>query len=290
VEGEFMLSMLGSCAQESSKAVSDNCKWRIRKNFSEGVAPYVIMLGYRREDNSYVIVPEEAEVVRMIFSDFLSGMGRNLIVKKLNELGINPIRNGKWCESGITQILTNEKYKGDMLLQKTYVADHISKKKKTNQGELPRYLAEESHEPIIEKAIFDKVQEEIKRRADTYISKGVGSSHPYAGKIVCSVCGKKYVRKKRKGAGGIRYIWICPTFSRFGKDYCGSKLLSEDILDNILPPGFSEVGVHPSHLLEVLMADGTEKETWYVGKQKKESWTDEMKEAARGRAKECSKR
>lgn len=269
-DGEIMLSLLGSCFQEESKQVSDNCKWRIRKNFSEGMPPYVVMLGYRLEDNRYVIIPEEAEVVKMIYEDFLTGMGRNRIIKKLDSLGIKPIRNGRWSESGITQILTNEKYTGNMVLQKTFVSDHISKKKKVNQGELPRYLAEFTHEAIIDKATFDAVQLEIQRRTGAYLSRGEDmKSHAYAGKITCGCCGKTYVRKKRKRSdGSIRYIWICPTFSRFGKDYCSSTLISEDVLSQILPEGFEAARALPGHKLEIIHHDGMRKIVNYEKKGK----------------------
>jgi len=269
-DGELMLSILGSCYQEESKQVSDNCKWRIRKNFSEGLPPFVVMLGYRLLQNRYVIVPEEAEIVKMIYEDFLTGMGRNRIIKKLDSLGIKPIRNGRWSESGITQILTNEKYTGCMVLQKTFVSDHISKKKKVNQGELPRYLAEFTHEAIIGKEIFGAVQLEIQRRAGVYLSKGEDmTSHPYAGKITCDCCGKPYVRKKRKRSdGSIRYIWICPIFSRFGKDYCSSTLIAEDVLSQILPEGFMAARALPMHQLEITHHEGMTKTVNYEKKGK----------------------
>ena len=285
-DGEMMLSLLGSCFQEESKQVSDNCKWRIRKNFSEGMPPYVVMLGYRLQDNRYVIIPEEAEVVKMIYQDFFSGLGRNLIVKKLNALGKSPIRNGRWSESGITQILTNEKYTGSMVLQKTFVSDHISKKKRPNQGELQKYLAEFTHEAIIEKDTFDKVQEEIKRRAEIYYSKGAVSHHPYAGKITCAYCGKKYVRKKRKKRdGGTRHIWICPTFSRFGKEYCKSTLIAEEELEAIFPDGFHKATALSDHRLEITHYDGRCETIHYSQRTRKKGWTDEMKEEARRREK-----
>lgn len=260
-DGELMLSILGSCYQEESKQVSDNCKWRIRKNFSEGLPPFVVMLGYRLLNNRYIIVPEEAEVVKMIFEDFLAGMGRNRIIRKLDTLGIKPIRNGRWSESGITQILTNEKYTGNMALQKTFVSDHISKKKKVNQGELPRYLAEFTHEAIIDNKIFDAAQMEIQRRTEAFKSSGEDMKlHAYAGKITCGCCGKAYVRKKRKRSdGSIRYIWICPTFSRYGKDYCNSTLISENVLSQILPEGFKAASALPEHRLEITSNQGMTK-------------------------------
>lgn len=109
-DGEVMLTILASYAQEESRSVSENCKWRIRKMFKQGQTNNGTMLGYRMINGTFYIVPEEAEIVRMIFSDFLSGMGRNAIVKKLNALGLKTRRGGSWGESSIAKVLLNENH------------------------------------------------------------------------------------------------------------------------------------------------------------------------------------
>ncbi len=148
-DGELMLTLLASFAQEESRSASENQKWRIQKMFEEGRPNTGRMLGYRLVDGTLQIVPEEAAIVKMIFSDYLSGMGRNVIVKKLNRMGVPTMYGGLWRESTLYCILTNEKYTGNMLLQKTYILDHISKKTIVNHGERDMYYVENSHEAII---------------------------------------------------------------------------------------------------------------------------------------------
>jgi DNA invertase Pin-like site-specific DNA recombinase len=144
-DGELLLTILASFAQEESLSVSENCKWRIRDKFKEGYLHSTTIIGYRMVDGILEAVPEEAEIVRMIFANYLSGMGKNAIMKSLNAKGCTT-RNGKeWMESGVYRILRNEKYVGDLLLQKAYNYDHISKRKTINKGELPMYYVKDSH-------------------------------------------------------------------------------------------------------------------------------------------------
>ena len=120
------------------------------------------MLGYCLKDGQLTIIPEEAEIVRMIYEDYLSGMGRLAVANKLNDLHVPTVRGGKeWREGAIYLILRNEKYTGDMILQKTYSEDFRSKKRVINNGERRKYLVEKSHESIISKTVFEQVQEEI---------------------------------------------------------------------------------------------------------------------------------
>ena len=167
-DGELMITLLAAYAQEESYSVSENQKWRIRRMFEQGRPNTGRMLGYRLKDGVLQIVPEEAEIVKMIFNDYLSGMGRNLIVKKLIRMGVPTLSGGQWRESTVLGILTNEKYTGDMLLQKTYSVDHLTKKQMINHGERRRYYIENSHEPIIDKETFAKVQQELARRAEKF--------------------------------------------------------------------------------------------------------------------------
>jgi DNA invertase Pin-like site-specific DNA recombinase len=121
-DGELMLTILASYAQEESRSVSENCKWRIRHDFKEGKPSNNIRVyGYEYKAGKLTVIPEEAEVVRMIFVDYLSGLGRNAIMKKLTRLGIPTKCGGNWDESTVAGILTNEKVVGDMCLQKCFV-------------------------------------------------------------------------------------------------------------------------------------------------------------------------
>ena len=138
-DGEFMLTLLGSYVQEESYSVSENQKWRIRKDFEQGRLGSITMLGYKWDENgTLIIVPEEAEIVRMIFTDFLGGMGKNAIANKLLAMGIPTKGGGLWTAWSVRRILINEKYCGDLLLQKSYRENHITKRKITNRGELPQ--------------------------------------------------------------------------------------------------------------------------------------------------------
>ena len=132
-DGELMLTILASYAQEESRSVSENMKWRIKKNFEEGMPWNGGMLGYRIGDGQYVVIAEESDVVKRIYAEFLEGKGTNAIAKGLNEDKI-PTRFGeRWHPSVIAKILRNYTYTGNLLLQKTFVENHITKKNKINQ-------------------------------------------------------------------------------------------------------------------------------------------------------------
>ena len=134
-DGELMLSFLASFAQEESRSVSENCKWRVRKDFSEGRPMNLMLLyGYRSEKGRIVVDPEEAAVVRRIFHDYTHGLGSSLIAEALRKERIPCRLGGRWSSSLIRTMLTNEKYMGDALLQKTFCADHLTKKKVVNRG------------------------------------------------------------------------------------------------------------------------------------------------------------
>lgn len=210
-DGELMLTLLASFAQEESHSTSENQKWRIRKMFEQGRPNTGRMLGYRLVDGTLRIVPEEAKIVKMIFNDFLSGMGRNAIMKKLNRMGVPTMYGGPWGETVIYSILHNEKYTGDMLLQKTYRLDHISKKGAINHGELPQYYVENSHEPIIDKGTFALVQQELKRRSTIFPTKLTSEPYLFTGILRCGGCGKLFKRKiVNAGSKYAKPAWICP--------------------------------------------------------------------------------
>ncbi|HCC35351.1 MAG TPA: recombinase family protein [Ruminococcaceae bacterium] len=158
-EGELMLTILSSFAQEESRSVSENVKWRIRKDFKEGRVCGMTMLGYHLVDGILTIIPEEAALVQSVFEDYLDGMGLVAIIKKYRKQGI------KFSRSGLAGMLRNEKYQGDMLLQKSFVSDHITKRKIRNIGQLPQFYVADSHSPIIDKETFAEVQAEIARRS-----------------------------------------------------------------------------------------------------------------------------
>lgn len=153
-DGELMLTLLASFAQEESRSVSENVKWRIRKKFESGIPTGSSMLGYQFKDGMLQVVPAEAEIVRQIFSDFLSGMGRVAIARKLNRMGLTTREGNPWGISSLYYILRNDKYTGNLLLQKTYSVDHVSKKHVINRGSFPCTLWKTAMKPLLTKKLL----------------------------------------------------------------------------------------------------------------------------------------
>lgn len=294
-DGELMLTILASFAQEESRSVSENCKWTIRERFKNGEPPFFRCYGYKWVEGQLQVVPEEAAVVKRIFEDYLSGMGLPTIIRNLNEEGI-PSRDGcHWSNVSLSYILRNERYIGDLLLQKEYVADHISKKKVRNNGELPQYYVTDAHEPIISRELFNAVQEEAERRREKYACKDgptIGRVYPFTGRINCCTCGGRYRRKMaNSGSKYAHPIWICNTFNQKGKAACASKQIPESILYDTLAellglPAFDDdvfeevvdhIDVTGSNLLRISFTDGSTKDITWHDHSRKDSWTSDKK-------------
>jgi DNA invertase Pin-like site-specific DNA recombinase len=302
-EGELMLTILASFAQEESLSVSENCKWRVRKKFQEGKTTGCKVFGYAIKRGDFSIIPEEAEIVKSIFADYMNGAGIEALGQKYH-----------FSATAIRQMLRNEKYVGDLLLQKSYVVDHLSKRRVRNAGQLPQYLVRDNHEPIIDRATFDAVQVEISRRMKKYQpSPRPPATYPLTGLIKCGICGASYRRKH--AAAGSKYekiVWICDTFNTRGKAACPSQQIPENILTAKVNEaggfsGLAEIRV-PEHnrLLIVYVNEGERKFTQqfacvneherssctvhadsrevnltWQNPSRRESWTPEMKQAAR---------
>lgn len=289
-DGEFMLTLLGSYAQEESYSASENQKWRIRKDFEQGRLGSITMLGFERNaDGTLIIVPEEAEIVRMIFNDFLSGMGKNALANKLLAMGVPTKGGGVWTAWSIRRILKNEKYCGDLLLQKTYRENHITKRKMPNHGELPQYYVEEAHEGIIDKETFMRAQELLKAKKEYFSpDKPTTVTYPFSGMIHCGCCGKFYRRKVQP----YRITWICWTYNARGKKYCPtSKQIPEDILyekvcevlqldefdDEIFQTEIEDILVPEANVLTFIFMDGHEQTVHWEDHSRSEAWTAEKK-------------
>lgn len=194
--------------------------------------PYGRFLGYRKgEDELPEIVPEEAEVVRLIYRSFMEGLTPNKIAKMLmNQNTPAPGGGAKWYSRTIESILTNEKYKGSALLQKKFTVDFLTKKQKVNEGEVPQYFIEDSHPPIIAPEEFELVQAEISRRKA--IGKVYSSSNIFSTKLVCSCCGGYFGSKVWHSTSKYRrVIWQCShKFSNGEK--CTTPHLYEDEIKN----------------------------------------------------------
>lgn len=284
-DGELMLSILASYAQEESRSASENCKWRIRKGFAEG-KPHGLhsMLGYRiNPQGDFKVIPEEAEVVRAIFASYLSGMGTEAIMKALREQGMSLGR------LAISNILKNATYTGELLLQSTFVADHLTKRRKINEGQLPKYQIKGHHEPIIEQTVFEAVQAEVARRADKYKPSASSSQrYPFSGRIKCGICGSTY--RRRIAAVGTKYakpVWTCQTYNVFGKTACPSQQIPETVLAKLVDEhgGMAEVveiRVPKAQRITFIYPDGNEHTVeWHTTR--RDSWTAEMRQTARER-------
>lgn len=299
-DGELMLTILASYAQEESRSVSENCKWRIRKDFKEGKPSNNIRIyGYEYKAGKLTVIPEEAEVVRMIFADYLSGLGKNAIMKKLVRLGVPTKCGGRWSESTVSSILANEKFIGDMCLQKGFIANHMTKHWKPNNGELEKYYVEGSHEAIIDKETFEAVQVEMARRA-------LKAHHPqkrtfceFSGLITCGRCGARF--RKKINSIGTKYAkatWACATYTYRGKHECAAKRIPEDILKEkcaealgfakydpaVFTAKVAAITIPDDGVLVFTFKDGTERTLYWENRSRRESWTDAMKQAARENA------
>lgn len=294
-DGELMMSILASYAQEESRSASENQKWRIKRNFASGMPWNGALLGYRIQNCRYEIVPEEAEIVRRIYADYLAGFGYQAIVTRLREDGVLSRLGGKWEPSSIARILSHPAYTGNLLLQRYYSENHITKKKLVNNGELPKYYAEDTHDAIISKETFDAVQAERTRRAARFGNHtGTKQFYPFTGKMVCAVCGKNYRRKVI--TSGV--VWICETFDRIGKAACASKQVPEETLkgaaakamgmEEFVEAVFRErvesILVCNGNKLVFRFRDGTETTLHWQDRSRGQSWTEKMKETARQRA------
>lgn len=196
-KGELLITIMSSLAQEESRSISENVTWGQRKRMADGKIslPYAQFLGYcKGEDGLPQIVPEEAEVVRLIFRLFMEGKTYSAIARHLIKSGIStPAGKEKWQACVVQSILQNEKYKGHALLQKTYCANFLTKKMVKNTGQVQQYYVEDSHPAIVDPDEWDAVQAEIDRRKKRGSIGRCGS--PFSGKIVCGECGGYYGKK-----------------------------------------------------------------------------------------------
>ncbi len=288
-EGEMILTLLATMAQEESRSTSENMKWRIKKDFEKGLIwggndSY----GYKIENKTLILVPEEAEVVRLIFELYLKGNGYVKITRILTDKGYKPKIAKTWNPASIRTILNNYNYTGDLILQKSYRENHLTKTKRINNGEFDKYLIENNHEPIISKEFFFAVQE-LRREKTSNVKKSNNNSI-FKGKIRCGLCGKMYTFRKTK----YNDVWVCLTYRQGGPSACESKQVLDKkvieasnsilqmskfkrhVFDNLV----EEVIVLPDNKLVFKLYDGTEEEYLWEYESRSNSWTKEMKKEA----------
>ena len=264
-ESEMLITIMSCFAQAESESISKNVSWGVRQSFKNGNVPmqYARLLGYRKGKNDAPeIVPDEAEVVREIYRCYLDGMSMNLIAARLNAKG-SPYR-----KAVIQRILTNEKYMGDALLQKTYVTDCITKKTRKNNGELPMYLVKNHHEPIISRADFNRVQEEMARRsakraiADKLTKTEQGkysAKYGLSELLICGECEEHYRRVTWTAKGFKEIKWRCVSRIQYGKKKChNSPTVDEQALHRAIVSAVNEFCTVKDDVAKVLRESITE--------------------------------
>ena len=262
---ELYITIYGCMAQNESENLSANVIWGKLQSAKEGKVSFVYSqtLGYRKgADGNPEIDEEQAVIVRFIYDSFLSGATLGMIAQHLNDNGIPTVRGGEWKKNTIQSILTNERYKGDAIINKTYVVDCLTKKVKKNNGERPKYYVENSHPAIIDSATFAKVQEEMARRSTKRQSyrKGQGEvKMKYSAKyaltnvMVCGECKSPYRRYTWVKNGQKKGVWRCECRTKFKKQYCKrSPAIEERYLHASIMNGVMGVAQENTNLLTVL--------------------------------------
>ena len=226
INAEMIVTFPGMAAEQESKSISDNLRWSCRKRMEQGefFGNYVAY-GYKLENKSLVINEDEAVVVRKIFDMYLRGIGKNTIAQTLNAKGVPTRGNRKtWYTGTISYILTNERYKGDSLLQKKFKTETLPHKDVLNKGQLNKYYIENSHPPIIEKEIFEKVQKIISSKS---IKRPKNGTYLLSKMLICPDCGSVFRRQVVNG----KTYWICRKAS-LGQTHCKSRRILENSVYN----------------------------------------------------------
>lgn len=261
-DGELMLTVLASFAQEESRSISENYKWTVKKKFERGdiVLSTSRSVGYDKDEyGDLVINQEQAKIVRRIFKMYLGGRGMFSIAAQLNSEGIPTIKGGKWTEGRLRGMLTNEKYKGDFLLQKYYTLDNRRNKTVRNDGAVQSYYIEENHPAIISREDWEKVQLILQRRK---LQKRIGASgtdkykkrYPLSGMLICPYCAKNL---RRKQVHNKKIEWWCSTYIKEGKSTCkGVKISDEEA---------SKQNITEPTVVEEVIENG-KKHYYYTGK------------------------
>ena len=251
-KGELLITIMSSLAQEESRSISENVTWGQRKRFADGKVsiPYGHFLGYRKgADGLPEVVPEEAEIVRSIYRMYMEGKSSNAIATYLTKQNIpSPAGKPSWQRCTVESILRNEKYKGAALLQKKFTVDFLQKKMKVNEGEVPQYYVEHSHEAIIAPAEWERVQAELARRKSS--TKRTISSSPFSCKIICGDCGETFTPKVwHSNSKYRRTIWRCRAKYEKG-EHCTTPHIYESDLKQHFITALSQLLTDRTALLE----------------------------------------
>ena len=307
-DGELMLSILASFAQEESRSISNNIKWAVQKRFKEGKHNGRFNIyGYRWVEQDLVVEPEEAKVVKIIYANYMKGISAEMTEKQLAQMGVKAMKGGPMKSEVIRSMLKNITYTGNLLLQKEYTPDPIAGKSKLNKGELPQYFVENHHEAIIPMKEWQAVQDERARRRKlgAHANRAINTTC-FTSKIKCSKCGKSF-RRSGKSQGKDKdtyYIWICRNKSEKGIMVCDSKNIPEKTLqkvcaevlgldefdEQIFTEKVDQIIPLEGDILRFKFNDGSEVEKSWVSTARKDYWTPEVRRAwsERNKRKESS--
>ncbi len=266
--GELMMTIFSSLAQEESRSISENSRWGIVKGFKDGkvFCNTNRFLGYDKDENGNLVINQkEAEIVIRIYREYLEGKSYHSIAKGLEKDNIPTVTgNKKWWDSTITIILTNEKYCGDLLQQKTITVDFLSHKRVKNKNYADQYYIEDNHEAIIPREIFQRVQDEKERRAlmngnVTGDRNKYSNKYAFSSKIVCGNCKNTFKRRMwNSNNKSNKIVWQCKTYIKEGKDTCDAKAVDDQLLKDSFLKIFNEMQSNKENFTKALM-DNIEK-------------------------------
>jgi len=259
-KGEVLITIMASLAQQESESLSKNVKLGLQFRYQQGKVQVNTkwFLGYTKDEKGNLIIdPDQAKVVKRIYREYLEGKSYAVIAKGLENDGIlNGSGKKRWWDSNIHQILTNEKYMGDALLQKTYSTDVLSKKRIKNDGAVPQYYVENNHEAIISKEIYHEVQAEIQRRNNIVDEQnnhyGYCCKYALTSLMFCSECGAPYRRITWNSAKGKEPVWRCRNRLKKGGNYCLSPTIHEKDLHAVIVRAIKEAFGSDDKIMETI--------------------------------------
>ena len=260
-KGEVLLTIMASLAQQESQSLSQNVKLGLQYRYQQGKVQvnHKRFMGYTKdEDGNLIIVPEEAEIIKRIYREYLEGQSLVGIGRGLEKDGIlTAAGKPRWRPESVKKILQNEKYIGDALLQKTVTVDFLTKKRVKNEGHVPQYYVENSHESIIPKELYLQVQEEIHRRSNIYTGAGKNKriySSKYALSVItfCGDCGDIYRRTYWNIHGRKEFVWRCVTRIKQGPEVCKNRTVKEDELYDAVMTAINKLLAGGNNMIKTL--------------------------------------
>lgn len=260
-KGEVLLTIMASLAQQESQSLSQNVKLGLQFRYQAGKVQvnHNRFLGYTKDkDGNLVIEPEEAEIVRRIYREYLEGASTNKIAKGLEADGIKTAAGSSiWRTSTLLTILTNEKYIGDALLQKTYTVDFLTKKRVVNDGIMPQYYIENDHPAIISRETFMKVQEEKRRRSRMACGpdgrrRNYSSKYALSTIVFCAHCQDRFQRAVWYRHGSKTAVWRCGTRMQKGPYACSARTVPEEALHEVVVRAVNDLVNNPDFFIPAL--------------------------------------